>query len=558
MPTNGSDYLCSLENDGNIAMPNRMQGMRRVPFAEIVPANRAVVGLAYVAGYVALDRISFVEPYASFGITPWNPNTGLSFVLVLFFDIWMAPLLFVAPFMADLINRQINLPWAVEFITVALIGGGYSAALAFLKSSITRFDPGLPSTRDLVLLMLVAAASAAFVASTYVGVAIAAGLLSVKDFAPATLRYWIGDAVGILALTPFALFVLIRKRILPLSIETALQCAAIACALLMVFGFSNEREFQLFYVLFLPIVWMAVRNGIEGVSAGILITQCGLIVGVGLLPEGSRELDAFQALMLVLAVTGLVAGALVTERRRLETQLRLHQESLARLARLGSVSELATAVAHEVNQPLMAAGTYIRLVADTISSGNIDTAEVAETAKKAVSQVDRAAEVIRRLRALVRLDRSNRALVPFERIAEGMIDLCKPDLDQARVAAHANLAADLPPVMVDVLQIEQVLLNLVRNSIEAISDGGATGGSIWIKARRANNDFIEVHVLDSGPGFSLERIEMGFLPLSSSKPYGLGVGLSLCRSIVDAHGGRLWLEPRHHGASVHFTLPIAK
>ena len=558
MATNGSDYLCSLEKDGNIAMPNRMQGMRRVPFAEIVPANRAVVGLAYVAGYVALDRISFVEPYASFGITPWNPNTGLSFVLVLFFDIWMVPLLFVAPFMADLINRQINLPWAVEFITVALIGGGYSAALAFLKSSITRFDPGLPSTRDLVLLMLVAAASAAFVASTYVGVAIAAGLLSVKDFAPATLRYWIGDAVGILALTPFALFVLIRKRILPLSIETALQCAAIACALLIVFGFSNEREFQLFYVLFLPIVWMAVRNGIEGVSAGILITQCGLIVGVGLLPDGSKELDAFQALMLVLAVTGLVAGALVTERRRLETQLRLHQESLARLARLGSVSELATAVAHEVNQPLMAAGTYIRLVADTISSGNIDTAEVAETAKKAVSRVDRAAEVIRRLRALVRLDRSNRALVPFERIAEGMIDLCKPDLDQARVAAHANLAADLPPVMVDVLQIEQVLLNLVRNSIEAISDGGTTGGSIWIKARRANDDFIEVHVLDSGPGFSLERIEMAFLPLSSSKPYGLGVGLSLCRSIVDAHGGRLWLEPRHHGASVHFTLPIAK
>ena len=113
----------------------------------------------------------------------------------------MVPLLFVAPFMADLINRQINLPWVVEFISVALIGGGYSTALAFLKSSRIRFDPGLSSTRDLLLLMLVAAASAAFVASTYVGVAIAAGLLSIKDFAPATLRYWIGDVVGILALT---------------------------------------------------------------------------------------------------------------------------------------------------------------------------------------------------------------------------------------------------------------------------------------------------------------------------------------------------------------------
>jgi hypothetical protein len=142
-------------------------------------------------------------------------------------DIWMVPLLFVAAFMADLINRQINLPWVVEFISVALIGGGYSTALAFLKSSRIRFDPGLSSTRDLLLLMLVAAASAAFVASTYVGVAIAAGLLSIKDFAPATLRYWIGDVVGILALTPFALFLLTDQRILPLSIETALQCTGI-------------------------------------------------------------------------------------------------------------------------------------------------------------------------------------------------------------------------------------------------------------------------------------------------------------------------------------------
>ena len=292
--------------------------MRGAHLPEIVLGNKVVIGLAYVAGYVLLDRISFVEPYASFGITPWNPNTGLSFALVLIFGLRMIPLLFVSAFMADLINRQIGVPWAVEAIWVALIGGGYSTALAYLKRSRTRFDPALSSMRDLVLLILVAAASAAFVASTYVGVAIAAGLLSIKDFAPATLRYWIGDAVGILALTPLALFVLTRRRILPPSIETALQFAAIAAALLAVFGLSQEREFQLFYVLFLPIVWMAVRNGTEGVSAGILITQFGLILGVGLFPDERKELAAFQALMLVLAVTGLVAGELVTERRRME------------------------------------------------------------------------------------------------------------------------------------------------------------------------------------------------------------------------------------------------
>ena len=279
------DCICSIEKMAHIAMPKWTQAMRGAHLPEIVLGNKVVIGLAYVAGYVLLDRISFVEPYASFGITPWNPNTGLSFAFVLIFGLRMIPLLFVSAFMADLVNRQIGVPWAVEAIWVALIGGGYSTALAYLKRSRTRFDPALSSMRDLVLLILVAAASAAFVASTYVGVAIAAGLLSIKDFAPATLRYWIGDAVGILALTPLALFVLTRRRILPLSVETALQFAAIAAALLAVFGFSQEREFQLFYLLFLPIVWMAVRNGTEGVSAGILITQFGLILGVGLFPD---------------------------------------------------------------------------------------------------------------------------------------------------------------------------------------------------------------------------------------------------------------------------------
>src|SRR5271167_3864835 len=98
--------------------------------------------------------------------------------------------------------------------------------------------------------------------------------------------------------------------------------------------------------------------------------------------------------------------------------------------------ELAAAVAHEVNQPLMAAGTYTRLVADAISLGNADAAEVAQTARKAVAQVDRAAEVIRRLRALVRLDRSNRAPFPFERIVKETIELCRPDLDRANVTAR--------------------------------------------------------------------------------------------------------------------------
>jgi two-component system, LuxR family, sensor kinase FixL len=550
--------VTQIEGKSNIEMFKCAQTMRMRPtsFPRIVETHKAIVGLAYLAAYVALDRVSFIEPYAPFGITPWNPNTGLSFVMVLVFGLRTIPFLFIGPFLADLVNGAIVPSWSVEILTVSVIGGGYSAALVFLQRS--SFDPALPSMRDLVVLMLVAAASAAFVASSYVGLTIAAGLLTAKDFVAAVLRYWVGDVIGILVLVPFALFALTRRRILPRSMETALQCAAVVCALTLVFGLAQEREFQLFYVLFLPIVWMAVRNGIEGVSAGILVTQLGVILGTRFLPNEREELIAFQALMLVLAVTGLIAGELVTERRRVESQLRLHQESLARLTRLGSIGELAAAVAHEVNQPLMAAGTYTRLVSDMTSSRNADAAEVAEIAKKAVAQVDRAAEVIRRLRALVRLDRSNRAAFPFERLVKEAIELCRPDLDRANVTAQFRQSANLPPVMVDMLQIEQILVNLIRNSIEAIGDSGSPRGAIRIEAKPADREFVEIRVVDSGPGFPRERIENAFLPLSSSKADGLGIGLPLCRSIVEAHGGRMWLDAIPHGASIRFTLPIAR
>ena len=142
----------------------------------------------------------------------------------------------------------------------------------------------------------------------------------------------------------------------------------------------------------------------------------------------------------------------------------------------------------------MAAGVYIRLVADTIGLGNADTAEVAETAKKAVAQVDRAAEVIRRLRALVRLDRSNRTSLSFEQIVKQTIELCQPDLDRAGVMVRFrtewtfHVDDECPPA------IEQVLINLMRNSIEAISNSGIRHGSILIEATLANDEFVEVRL----------------------------------------------------------------
>jgi signal transduction histidine kinase len=505
---------------------------------------------------VLLDWISYIEPYGPFAITPWNPNTGVSVAVVLLLGKRMIPFVFIAPLLADLVVRQLPLPLNVELASAVLIGGVYTAAVLFLLHPRLKFDAALQSMRDLLLLAAASVVSAAVVASGYVALVMIDGQLPWADFGAAAIRYWVGDVIGIMVVTPFALIVAKRRNMLRPSGEALLQLAAILAALALVFGYAGAHEFQLFYVLFLPIVWMAVRTGIDGVSIGILITQLGLILGVQLFPDGTHDVTAFQALMLVLAITGLVAGELVTERRRTEAQLRLHQESLARLARLGSVGELAAAVAHEINQPLMAAGTYTRLVDDAMRTGTADAGVVAETARKAVAQVERAAAVVRRLRALVRLDRSNRLPCRIEHIIRETIDLCRPDLDRALTSVRSTVAADLPPVMVDGLQIEQALLNLLRNAVEAI--GEAPRGLISIDAVAAGADFVEVRVRDNGLGFPPDFLANPFLPLSSTKAEGLGIGLSLCRSIVEAHGGRIWIDAAAPGGCVRFTLPVVR
>jgi two-component system, LuxR family, sensor kinase FixL len=305
----------------------------------------------------------------------------------------------------EISSEIISLPWTLELATAAIIGCGYSLALLFLLRPRTPFHPALLSLRDLLLLLVTAAASAGLVAIGYVGTVILAGTIPVEDFFAGCLRYWIGDLIGIAVVAPFGLMISGGGPLLKVSVETAAQFAALFVALVLVFGIPHEQELQLFYIIFLPTIWLAIRVGLKGVTAGILVAQIGLIVGVHMVSKTDVDVVAFQLLMLVLAITGLIAGALVTERRRAESQLRLHQASLARSARLRNVGELAAAVAHEINQPLTAAGTYSRLVRERLHRDRGADPSIVEIADKATAQVERASEVVRRLGALVKLNR---------------------------------------------------------------------------------------------------------------------------------------------------------
>jgi signal transduction histidine kinase len=518
----------------------------------------ALVGGLYIAVHLLLDWLSFVHPFGAFGITPWNPSTGLCFILVLRYGPRTLPFYAAALVLASVIVRGLPVPFWVAVAEALLRCAAYGLALVVLLRPSIRFDPALGSVRDLIVLLLAAGIASAVTAGGYVGLLVATDLLPAQDVSAGLLRCWVGDMIGVAVLTPFGLLAMARAYLRPRWEVWLLMGSSVALTVWVAVIFAEFDELQLFYLLFLPLTWIAVRSGIEGVSAALVLIQAGLVVALLFITDRRVDVLDFQARMLVLAVTGLVAGVLVSERRLAEARLRVNQNALADLSRLSSMGELAATIAHEINQPLSAARTYTGLVAESLQAENLRDASTVEMANKAAVQIGRAADVVRRLRALVRTGRS--ALVPTSvtRIVQEAADLARTDLQPLKVTLRLDVGSDLPPVMADRLQIEQVLINLIRNSAEAIAGAYCPTRQIRIIAERQEPRFLHLSVSDSGPGFPAAFGGNAPPPLQTSKPDGLGIGLSLCRSIAEAHGGELRIRSGRDGATVTITLPVAE
>ena len=411
--------------------------------------------------------------------------------------------------------------------------------------------------RALLLLIAAALASIVIVALGHVSILVAFGILNASDFAQAALRAFIGDVIGVAVFTPFLLIYFTRRRFPTASWEALLILLVIVAALLVVFGVVGSYRLQLFYVLFIPIIWSAVRFGLEGVTAALVVTQIGLIGAIQVSGQNAIDVTAYQALMVVLAFTGLALGVLVNAQQRARHQLRLQQEALNRASRLGTMGEFAAAVAHEINQPLTAIANYARLAKRAAEKQPPDANAAIEAAGSAIEQVDRAAEVVRRLRDFIRQGRSEVGTISVDQLVREAHSFCRPELERHEIDLDTQFARDLPLVAADALQIQQVIVNLVHNSIEALSEAGRLDGRVTIECKRDESGRVEVRVRDNGPGFDLDLAENAAAPFATTKPEGLGLGLSLARSIVEAHGVKLRIENSPRGASVYFTLRSA-
>jgi C4-dicarboxylate-specific signal transduction histidine kinase len=325
----------------------------------------------------------------------------------------------------------------------------------------------------------------------------------------------------------------------------------------VVFGVARTYQLQMFYLLFIPTIWSAVRFGLEGVTTALVVTQIGLIVSIQISDQTAFDVTSYQALMVVLAVTGLAIGVLVDEQRRVAHRLRLQAEALSRASRLSSMGEFAALVAHEINQPLTAIANYARIARQATQQHPPDTPTALHAADSAIEQTDRAAEVVRRLREFIGQGRTELATVTVEKLVGEAHSFCRPMLERYGVELDLLAEKNLPAMRVDPLQIEQVLVNLILNSIEALSESGRRDGKVAVEVERKSAKEIEFKVRDNGPGFYSDFADEALTPFATTKPDGLGLGLSLARSIVEAHGGKLRIESSPRGATVVFTLALS-
>lgn len=245
----------------------------------------------------------------------------------------------------------------------------------------------------------------------------------------------------------------------------------------------------------------------------------------------------------------------VSERRRAERELAQQREELTHLSRVAALGELAGSLAHEINQPLMAIMSNAQAAQRFMASASPDLGEVRAAIADIVEDDRRAGEVIRRLRALLRKGEVQLGPLDINDVVAEVLRLSRSELMNRGVAAATELATGLPTLLGDRIQLQQVLLNLVLNACDAMQ-GSPGNRQLAVRTGLADGNAVEVSVTDCGRGIPPVDLERIFEPFVTSKDHGMGLGLSVCRTIIGAHGGRLWAENMSGGgATLKFVLP---
>lgn len=298
------------------------------------------------------------------------------------------------------------------------------------------------------------------------------------------------------------------------------------------------------------------RVGLQSCWSEPILSSTGKVMGI--FTTYGREASTPTCEAIELGQGSAQLAGLAIERQRNEEQARQHQAELTHMARLNIMGELATGIAHELNQPLSAIATYADVGLRMVETGLKQPEKLREALQCAHDQAVRASEIISHLRQLVSKHAPQKTTVDLNELINQVIYFMKNDSRMQGVKFEQKLTINLPCILGDCIQIEQVLLNLLLNSAEVMQAASSLKRKVTVSTILNGDGYIQVAVADSGPGMSAETLERVFEPFVTTKGVkGMGMGLSICRSIIEAHGGRLWAESQlGHGATFLFTLPL--
>ena len=315
-----------------------------------------------------------------------------------------------------------------------------------------------------------------------------------------------------------------------------------------------------FHYYFLPPMHSLAPKTAE-IPRIVIFTVSALIVGLLSAAQRSateslrRARDDLRGTVQELQRSNEALQAESLERKHAEETLRQAQADLAHVNRVTTMGELTASLAHEVNQPIAAAVTNANTCLRWLAGGNPNLEEARAAAMRIVKDGTRAAEIINRIRLLFRKGTPQRELVDINEVIREMIGFLRSEAARHNILVGTELATDLPRFMGDRVQLQQVMMNLMTNGIDAMKDADGTR-KLAIKSQRAENEQILVTVSDTGVGLPAQEADQIFKAFFTTKPHGTGMGLSISRSIVESHDGRMWAaENSPRGASFCFTLP---
>lgn len=511
-----------------------------------------LVDLGFIALYVLLDWISYIDPLFGLNITPWNPDPALGLVYWIRFGRRAALPWFAALILAEWLVRGLPSGWALTLALSAWLVFGYGVIGETLRRIFS--NASLVNKRERLFTWLaIVVPGLVLNGMVYIGLLGLAQRIPPAALGNAMVRFGIGDTVGVVVSMPLIWMLASGEGRRSLRAIIGWEAAGyVSLAVLMAcgvfYGVVGSDEFKHFYLLFLPIIWAATRQGLPGTGLVAFVLQFGIICIVRWGTVGDIPFSELQLLGAALALVGFFIGVTVDEQRQAAGDLK-------HTLRLAAAGEMVGALAHELNQPLTALATYGKACEVLIARG--DTGPIlGDAVHKMVQEAGRAADVVRRLREFFRTGAMHLETVD---VADILRDLGAQFERQFKEHGVRMNTGALPPapIRVDRLQIELVLRNLIANAYDAVLLQPAGYRQIAVSATRLDGARLRISVQDSGPGVTEAVAARLFEPFVSGKSSGLGLGLVLSRAIVEAHGGSLWAEIGGQGV-FRFILPLVE